>query len=369
MKIQLNSMHLFNKISFIGLLCLSSFLMKSQSPISLSNSNMPGSGDTLRYSTALNSSLGSYTQTGTNFTWNFSSLIPINQGVRSYKNAIQTPYALFFLNFGEYGEKVADTLGAGPLTLTNYYLFYKKQTLPVSAYISDGAGITFSGVPVPNYYSDKDELYHFPMSYPKYDSTTFKFARLGSTLIPIQYSKTGSRVTKVDGWGTVTTPYGTSACLRLITTQYSQDSIKNNLFPFPLGFPNNQRSYQWLTTGSKIPFLEINGNLVGNTYSVTQIRYRDVARTITGIDNKVLDSEQLALYPNPASDVLNLPFVLNESAEVLIYSQEAKLVKRLTLEGKVNEFLAVNVSELCKGIYIIHLKTDTNKTVFKFIKE
>lgn len=359
----------FSKLIFLSLLLTSAKLIHAQSPISLSNSNMPGSGDTLRYSTALNSSLGSYTQTGTNFTWNFSSLTPISQGVRSYKNAIQTPYALFFLSFGEYGEKVADTLGAGPLTLTNYYLFYKKQTNPVNAYISDGAGITFSGVPVPNYYSDKDELYHFPMSYPKYDSTTFKFATAGTTLIPIQYSKTGSRVTKVDGWGTITTPYGTSACLRLITTQYSQDSIKNNLIPFPLGFANNQRSYQWLTTGSKIPFLEINGNLIGNTYSVTQIRYRDAPRTITGIDNKVLESEELALYPNPASNELHLPFVLSNNTEASIFSQEGKLVKKMVIEGKSNDFSSVNVSDLSTGIFILHLKTDTNTTVFKFIKE
>lgn len=367
MNLQLKS--IIGNVTTIIALVLCSFFTNAQSPISLSNSNMPGSNDTLRYSNALVSSLGSYTQTGTNFTWNFSSLVPLSQGVRSYKNAIQTPYALFFLSFGEYGEKVADTLGAGPITLTNYYLFYRKQTSPVNAYVADGAGITFSGVPVPNYYSDKDELYNFPLTYPDYDSTTFKFSTASSTLIPIRYSKTGSRVTKVDGWGTITTPYGTSACIRLITTQYSQDSIKNNIIPIPLGFANNQRSYQWLTTGSKIPFLEVNGSLVGNTFSVTQVRYRDLARTITGVEDKQSEFEQLALYPNPAKDLLNLPFVLDASSEALILNSEGKLIKTAKFQSQNGKFSSLDLHDLSPGVYLLRVNGAVNIPAFKFIKE
>ena len=208
------------KITLLLVSAIISMGSVAQSPISIGNTNMPGSGDTLRYSNGQISSIGSYTQTGTNFTWNFNNLVPTSQGIRAYKASLLTPYAFFFLGFSEYGEKIADTLGAGPLTITNYYNFYKKQSSP-QAYLADGAGMTFSAIPVPNYYSDKDELYNFPMSYPKYDSTTFKFSTISSTLIPIVYSKTGSRVTKVDGWGSITTPYGTANCLRLITTQYS----------------------------------------------------------------------------------------------------------------------------------------------------
>ncbi|MCW3075685.1 MAG: hypothetical protein JWO32_294, partial [Bacteroidetes bacterium] len=79
---------------------------------------MPGSGDTLRYSNAKLTSLGNYTQTGVNFNWNFSSLIPSGQGVRDFKFAFSTPYAFFFAP-NDYGEKIADTLGAGPLVMTN----------------------------------------------------------------------------------------------------------------------------------------------------------------------------------------------------------------------------------------------------------
>ncbi|MBK9283728.1 MAG: T9SS type A sorting domain-containing protein [Sphingobacteriaceae bacterium] len=342
----------------------------SQSPIVLSNSQMPSSGDTLRYSQALQNSIGDYTTTGTNMNWNFSSLVPISQGVRSYKSAFQTPYFIFFLGFNEYGEKVADTLGAGPIQLTNYYLYYKKQNTPVNAYIADGAGITFSGVPVPNYYTDKDELYHFPLTYPKYDSTTFKFASAGNTLIPVQYSKTGYRVTKVDGWGNITTPFGTEACLRIVTTQYSKDSIKNNLLPFPLGFNNYQRSYQWLTMNSKIPFLEVNGNLVGNNFTITQIRYRDIPRLITGNEDLGMLEQTGTVYPNPVGNNLFLGGLSNGLYTVEILDLSGKLLRNSEIEinPKGNPFY-LELNNLKSGVYYIRLSKETNSQTFKIIKE
>ena len=90
-------------------------------PISLTSSNFPGSNDTLRYTNAQVSSVGNYTQTGANFIWDYSTLVYNSQGRRDYKSAFQTPYAFFFFGFNEYGEKIADTIPAGPITITNYY--------------------------------------------------------------------------------------------------------------------------------------------------------------------------------------------------------------------------------------------------------
>ncbi len=339
----------------------------SQSPISLTSSNFPGNGDTLRYSVAQLSTSINYTQTGANFTWNYSSLIPISQGLRSYKLGLLTPYAFFFLGLNEYGEKIADTLGVGPLTMTNFYNFYKKQTSPVNAYVVDGSGMTFSSIPVPSYYSDKDELYMFPMSYPKYDSTTFKYSTSSSTLIPIQYSKTGYRVTKVDGWGTITTPYGTAPCLHIVTTQYSQDSIKNTIVPLPIGFPNNQRSYQWLTTTSKIPYLEVNGNLIGNNFTVTQIRYRDSYRNLASV-GELTGELGFSVYPNPVTEKL----ILNSKGHDLgakIYDMNGKLVlvcEKLPVNGSKSE---LNVEKLSPGLYHVQIIESNQQFDLKFIKD
>jgi len=345
-----------------------SYVILAQSPITLGNTNMPGSGDTLRYSNAQLSSVGNYTQTGANFNWNFSSLVYTSQGVRSFKSGLQTPYALFFLSAGEYGEKIADTLGAGPLVITKYYDFYKKQTSP-NAYIADGAGITFSSIPVPNYYSDKDELYNFPMTYPKYDSTTFKFSTPAGVL-PFTYSKTGYRVTVVDGWGNVTTPYGTQSCLRLVTTQYSHDSITSTLIPIPLGFPDYQRSYQWLTTSSRIPYLEVSGNVTGTLFTPTQVRYRDSYRS-PGIVTAIEEQNEIRLpefYPNPVKDELAL--VNNSTGSRTIVVQDLKGSSVVTVETRIQGGLQlIDVSGLERGIYVLKVTENGRENSFKFIKE
>lgn len=360
-------------VSF-GLISLTGW---AQSAITLSNSNMPGSNDTLRYTNIQTASVSNYTQTGPNFNWNFGTVVSTSSGVRQFKSALQTPYAFYFLSSGEYGEKIADTLvgGTGSISITQYYNFYKKQTSPTNAFVADGAGMTISGIPVPSYYSDKDEMYMFPMTYPKYDSTTFKFSTLTTTLIPIKYSKAGYRVTVVDGWGTITTPYGTENCLRLVTTQYSNDTTVITL-PIPLlppvkiGIKNYVRSYQWFTLNSKIPYFEVTGNLLNNNFTVTQMRYRgyDKSKVVgpidTGID-ELSDISGMELYPNPVSDRL---WFNGKGDSMEIYDTQGKLLQ-VCKADVVQSLSSVDVSQLTSGLYVMKITRDTQVKYTKFIKE
>jgi hypothetical protein len=223
--------------------------------------------------------------------------------------------------------------------------------------------MTFSSIPVPSYFSDKDELYLFPFSYPKYDSTTFKFSTPSTSLIPIVYSKTGYRVTKCDGWGTITTPYGTANCLRVVTTQYARDTIKNSFIPIPFGFNNNVRSYQWLTLNSKIPYLEITGNLVGNNFTITQVRYRDnYLVTNANVIDPIIDVSALELYPNPVNDKLYLQ--LNKINAYEVYDLNGKLL----LQGKSGIESFIDCSGLNQGLYLMKLDYKSRDYYYKFIK-
>jgi hypothetical protein len=356
------------KNCFLTVLCCLAVLLRAQTPITLGNVNMPGNGDTLRYTNVMLSSLGNYTQTGTNFTWNFGNVVSAAEGLRSFRSAFLTPYALFFLSLNEYGEKIQDTIAMGPLTITNYYNFYKKSTSP-NAFIADGAGATLNGVPLPSYYSDKDELYNFPMTYPKYDSTTFRFATPATTMIPIRYSKTGYRVTVVDGWGTVTTPYGTQNCLRLITTQYSMDSIKTSLGPvtIPLGIPNNTRSYQWMTLSSRIPYMEVTGSLVGGLFTPTAARYRGFAPQVaTGLAAQE-QAGGLQLYPNPASDRLWVDYEGLTSFRAELYDVQGRLVKSTQLPAGAEKGF-IDLAGLAPGVYTLKATMDGASHYQKFIK-
>src|ERR1041384_8568094 len=97
------------KAHFMPIALMAWITAGSQTAITIGNTNMPGNGDTLRYTTVQVASLGNYTTTGANMNWDFSAASPLGEGVRSFKSASQTPYFFLFAGANEFGEKNADT--------------------------------------------------------------------------------------------------------------------------------------------------------------------------------------------------------------------------------------------------------------------
>lgn len=349
------------------LLLISGFSITLNSQITITMVNMPVSGDTCRYSNASLSSVGDYTTTGANINWDFSALDSTGQGIRKFEAASATAYPYFGPT--GYGEKIADSIGYGQFTFKNIYNFYKKTA---TKFYVDGMGITYSGYAIPNFNSDKDELYMFPLNYLNRDSTTFKFSTISTPSTPA-YSKQGYRITEADGWGSITTPYGTQPCLRVVTTQYSQDSIKGTFavgtftFPVNYGFPNYQRSYQWLTLSEKIPYLEVSGNVTGGNFNPNKARYRDNIRTFVGIKE---ESATLALsvFPNPANTTLTVIIPQNIQdvvAEVTDLQGKIILTKSFNQNSQIVNQHLIDVSGIAKGIYLLKLSTGTSKQTLK----
>jgi len=354
------------------LLSLISFLpLFVTAQISITSSNMPVSGDTCRYSTASVSAVGNYSATGTNYSWSFS-MTPTGQDIRKFQASAQTPYFFYFL-FPKYGEKILDSvpipnIPGNPISIRNIYSFYKKVVTP-SSFNSEGLGLTMSGIPIGATYSDEDELYKFPLAYGNRDSTTFKLSTPSNSMIPFTYKKQGYRITEADGWGTITTPYGTASCLRVVTTQYSMDTITISALPAgfnKFGFPNYMRSYQWLTTSEKIPYLEVMGNVVAGNFTPTQVRYRDRARVITSMPEEAF-SPVISVFPNPAVDELTITTVQQEALSIEISDLQGKVVRQLAGsegQGPVNQ-QTVNVSGLAKGLYILNVSGKTGRQSLK----
>ena len=244
------------------------------SQITITNADMPNTGDTIRYSTTID--INDYTLTDTAYNWDFSTLTPTGQGINAYKSAISiNPAYVLSFGFFAYGVKLADSLGAGPIMFRNIYNFYKKTS---SKYTIEGYGAELTGIPIPSTYSDPDEVYQFPLSYGRKDTSTFKVTISVPTIVDINIS--GTRYNEVDGWGTITTPYGTFNVIRLKSTVDEIDSISSSLISTPFVIPRNTTTYQWLCNGEKIPILEAQGTVTGGTFIPTQIRYRDIYRYI-----------------------------------------------------------------------------------------
>ncbi|MHB8260554.1 MAG: hypothetical protein ACYDCN_01945 [Bacteroidia bacterium] len=247
---------------------------KVNAQITVTSANMPLSGDTIRYSNCNPASV-TYSLTGANVYWNDSTLVPQSQGVYNYTPASATPYFFYFMG-GDYGLKVADSIGVSTFKFYDVYDFYKNST---SFFETKGIGFKYSGIPLAATYSTPDKIYSFPLTYLRHDSTPYKVAVTLTT--NVTYTQLGYRINDVDGWGTIKTPYESVACLRLVSTTYGKDSINYN--GFPITVPNVQRSYKWISTTEKIPVLELDGTYTGGTFVPNQARYRDKFINFAGI--------------------------------------------------------------------------------------
>lgn len=353
-----------------GALIIFVFSVSIQAQITITNANLPNIGDTIRYSIANINSVGDYTSTGANYVWHFDTLKVIGQDRRDFTN--NTPY-MFFSGPGKFGEKIADTIvsqnipGFGSISITEFYQFYRN--LP-TVFDVEGAGVKINGVPVPSFYTDKDELYLLPLHYGQKDSTTFKFSTATSTAIPIVYKKSGYRITEVDGWGTVSTPFGTFNCLRVITTQYSKDTIIFNspLGPIPFGFNNYQRAYQWISNAEKIPILEVSGT-IGNTgnFIPNMVRFRDNYRVVS-VNEISGKSESINVYPNPVSNVLKIENLFrNSNVHIQIYNMSGQMVYSIIEQNDFLDNIELDVTHLPNGRYFGKVIDDRDVYEFNIV--
>ena len=351
-----------------------SLALKSQ--ITITPANMPISGDTCRYSNASLSSVGDYTTTGANHLWDFSTLDSTAQGMRNFEPSSATPYFFYFFP-PKYGEQTLDSvpipaipIGGLTLSIKDIYSFYKKNGS--ISFNAEGLGLTLSGIPIGTTAqgNNDDELYMFPLNYLDRDSTTFNFSTPTFSAIPFTYKKHGYRITEADGWGEIITPYGTDSCLRIVTTQYSIDTIYIPSLPAgfnKFGFPNYVRSYQWLTLHEKIPYLEVSGNVIGSNFNPNLVRYRDKLRTYVGIKEEKT-TLALTVFPNPTNNQLTIITSKNNgSVKVELVDIQGKTMISSALQDNssiVNQH-TLDVSSLAKGIYILNLSNLEGKQSLK----
>ena len=317
----------------------------AQTPITITSSSMPSSGDTIRYSNSTPNGLD-FSSTGQNYFWDFSNLNSNNQDIYQYKAASQTPYAFYFIGLNKYGLKVADSIGVATFKFYDVYNFYQKTS---SVFKTEGTGFKFNGIPLAAYYSDDDELYQFPLNYNDRDSSTYAYSvSLGTTA---SYSQKGYRINEVDGWGYIKTPYDSLACLRLVSTSYGEDSL--NVNGFPINFPNVQRSYKWLSTSEKIPVLEISGQYQNNNFTPTQVRFRDRYSNPIGLSN-VNSKNNFRVFPVPATDEINIQLREFSTGELIISDLFGKEVFKQKINQAQN--FRINIDSFVSGIYSINFR-------------
>lgn len=340
------------------------------SQITITSADFATAGDTVRMSTATDNSIDIVT-TGPNQNWDYSYLTFNNQIKREYAEMSGLPLLVnvVFGSFAPTNYKATYFLPSTdlpinqigsllPVTIEDLVQYTKKTADSIT---SVGMSITLNGTAVPIRSDTIETRYKFPMNYGDVNYSR-GYSKLDMNPIYnavwLQYRQ---RLTEVDGWGSIITPYGTFDALRVKHTINEKDSLRievsGNEFWIPLTIPQSY-IYEWITNGEQDALLRIVTSVVGGNEIVSSIQYRDFNLT-AGIEELELTFD---IYPNPASQIIT---VNNFKENSLYYIVDAKgsVVLNGTLNGQIN------IASLSPGNYELVVKSENQIGRKAFIKQ
>jgi hypothetical protein len=353
------------------------FLIKSISfaQISITADDFPAKGDTIRYSNT-SSIFYNYIETGANFTWNFSNLVAQSQTLLKHADPDQEDFfiqalfgsmafpvtfrATYFLPATEL--PIATLSNIVDVPIDNVYRFFRKTNQEVTAV---GLSVSSMGLAIGKRADTIEVAYKFPITFGQsYESKGFVNIDL-SAFAPFSLKQHRERISEVDGWGTITTPYGTFDCLRIHHIIKELDSIYIDLGNGPQWFPINIptiHEYEWWAKGQKGPILKAKANEIFGFPIVNEIMFRDKFRPELNLSVNESHKEIPSVYPNPAVDVLNA-INAHPKSELLILDCIGNKV--LHLEA----LQPIDISGLKSGVYYLLVKNQESLSQpVKFVK-
>jgi len=333
--------------------------LSSSAQITITSSDMPSSNDTFRVSMGIAFTGMDETASGANYSWDYSQLTAASQTIDTFVSVLTTGLYNFYFALNSTFALKSNTPPVSLVALTiNYeYDFFKKAT---SAYVSTGSGASLNGFPLGLVNNPRDTLYRFPLNFNDHGSCSSAFNVSVPTLG--YYGGQKTRVDTVDGWGTLTTPYGTFPVLRVKSVINETDTIHIDTLGFGFAIPRPEAiEYKWLGTAKGIPLLQVNTSFG----VVTQIIYRDSIRfnpvAVNAIENKKVDFN---IYPNPASDKVVIEYDLNRESEVsaFIFTMTGEKIYSSSPVKKQpgKQFLPIDLSgkNISSGTYLVKLNVD-----------
>jgi hypothetical protein len=342
---------------FLGFLSIISFAQ-----ITITNADMPSSGDTIRLSETFNIQSLDPVLTGTNYSWNFSSLVPNAQRIDTFFSVSSTPLAYqFFFNNGflypnhnaNFATRGVD-IGISQVPITEVFNYVKNSS---SAYDNVGFGSNISGIPSSTQNIPVDREYEFPMNY---NNNHISNAEYGITVPGFgHYGQTLERIDTVDGWGSLILPNGTYNVLRVKSILNKIDTTYIDLVGFGTTIPRPEEiEYKWLAAGKGLPMLKI-VTVAGN---ITQIDYQDDFVPV-GLE-EVSGINTVVVFPNPAKDYLAIDFKANLSGNLklnlkdVLGKNNGVIYNKMVRVGNNKLFIDLKQHSLNSGIYFVEFLMD-----------
>ncbi len=353
------------KLKLISLMLVLPVWLLSQ--VVINQDDMPNAGDTIRQSNTINLNGIDYASTGNNYTWDFTSLFPLTQTVDTFVSVSQTPfvYQLFFILSANLAQPGFEFNQFSGFQVTDSYSYYKKSS---SDYRAVGFGVTLNGIPIPDKFQTDDIIYKFPLSTGNADSSN----SVQEISIPgIGYlGGWKKRVNHVDGWGTLSTPFGTFNTLRVKSDIQEYDSIYLDSLNTGFPFVRNYTEYKWLANGFGIPLCTVTDDGLLPTIS-----YIDSVRNLfVGVPETNLKNADIRIFPNPVNDELTLDLNLNKVSviSVYLYNTDGRVIAELMnrQQTSAHDPLVFNLGsyKMNRGLYALMISVDGKTFCKKFLK-
>ncbi|HPS74547.1 MAG TPA: T9SS type A sorting domain-containing protein [Bacteroidales bacterium] len=277
--------------------------LPAMSQVTLTSSDMPQPGDTLRISMTAQVP-GDYSLSGNDVTWDLSSLEPMTQRVESFVPMTNVPTMYQFVFVPSIVANLASpndlTLPVTGLPVTDSYTFYKNST---DGFYEAGAAMKVSGFPLMLKYNVPDRLYSLPLTNESdWNSSSFAEFSLPGLLY---FSMEKNRTSAVDAWGTLITPFGTFNTLRVKSTLVEHDSIAIDTLGVQMPVTRNITEYKWLAPGQGIPVLSVSeeGGMINAVYrDIYRPGYEQMTVNI-GNDTAVMKGQSITLTANVTNGV------------------------------------------------------------------
>lgn len=338
--------------------------------ITVIDTDFPSSNDTAMVSSSDETTLDLVT-TGANASWDFSFVNISTQRIDTFHSVASADFLFqaVFNNFFFYPDHLSDyytPVLAGGLGQASQFGVAIESPTQFTAVLSDkvqntGIGVYLNGFGIPAASDTIDVQYELPMDYSdSWTSNSFTELDLNPAFNGI-YRRHQQRNSVVDGWGEITTPFGTFQALRVKSFVTGSDSVYVDFLSTWLELPTpDQIEYDWIATGQKVPVFSVVTADVGGNEIITTIEFKDKKRDFVSVENISVDA---AIYPNPTNDQL-IVVSLDLLSQVDVFDIAGK--KIFSVIPTTNQVM-IDLSNCEKGMYVIQLTQNGNVTNSKIM--
>ncbi|WP_435412375.1 T9SS type A sorting domain-containing protein [Psychroserpens mesophilus] len=297
---------------------------------------------------------------GTNATWNFTSLSPV--GINTDTNV--APTSAEQTAYPGTTEVLVVTTNSMPPTESKLFISNQSDLISITGVVQDLFTLNFT---------NNATLGQFPL--------TYNFSNGGDTVggsfegdangTTVSGTISGSFDTTVDAYGTLNlNDFGLGAYNGSVTRLKTELDVTLLAFGIINIGTVTQTSYFYyddtdgnlvFRTSTNVIDIDAFGTVINETIRL----YEVLDRSTLSIASNTLSPNEMKLFPNPVSSILNIK--LSDDSAVTsaqIFDMNGRAILTIT-----DNFETINVSDLQSGLYILNIETSKGFITKRFIKK